>query len=124
MDTAQLIVALHEAGVDERTFHIHGQVRSMKNGFIDGGAVLEPTDDERWVFGGVERGQFTPIRYFASEAEACAYVYAELTRPRPPLGPAMTAEDYEFNARIQADLKRETAERHARWLEQNQNESD
>ena len=56
--------------------------------------VLEPAADDsgRWVVYYSERGHMNDPRYFATEDEACDFVYARLTAP-PPVRRVLTAAE-------------------------------
>ena len=81
MDPRQLAAALVEAGVDGVTYAIRGE--ALGGRLIEGGAVLDLDPDGRWFVGGWERGQLSVEHRFATEDEACRYLYRVLAGPSP-----------------------------------------
>ncbi|MDH6126072.1 hypothetical protein [Kitasatospora sp. GP82] len=109
MDHQQLLAALRQAGVDDRSFCIRGHALP---GWFGEGGILDQAADGRWFVGGVERGRLDVDRYFDSEEDACQFVYDLLTRPRPApreRTPEERAADRERSRQRQAELREEMA---------------
>lgn len=67
---------------------------------------------DRYDVGFVERGEFDLRGTFASEDEACDWLYARFTRPRPAPGPPMTREELDaVAARMKARYEAQDAAR-------------
>lgn len=113
MDHQQLLAALREAGVDDRSFCIRGQALP---GWFGEGGVLDQGEDGRWYVGGVERGKLEIAQWFDSEEDACRHVYELLTRPRPAVRertPEERAADRQRSQLRREELNREMAARKA-----------
>ncbi|MFF7185866.1 hypothetical protein ACFZAR_11580 [Streptomyces sp. NPDC008222] len=81
MDRTELVGRLREAGVPEALYEITGvhDVPVQPDAFY----VLRP-EGNGWTVGLRERSRDREIRHFATEDEACAYLYDALTRVPPP----------------------------------------
>ncbi|MFJ8582611.1 hypothetical protein [Micromonospora sp. NPDC093277] len=111
MNTEQLVAALRSAGVDEGAYRIDGQPSAKPMG--EGALGLKRESGGRWVAGGLERGTFTPERHFATEDEACQFMYENLTTPQKTvqLSPAEYQASLDFTAKRIAEIERMLAER-------------
>ncbi|MEV0182087.1 hypothetical protein AB0I54_22745 [Streptomyces sp. NPDC050625] len=91
MDRAELVERLREAGVPEAFYEIAGVAAVPAR--PDAHYFLRRTADS-WCVGLSERSQDSVIRRFATEADACAYLYDTLTRAlAPPTGKAAPLEE-------------------------------
>ncbi|AOR36976.1 hypothetical protein BFF78_08995 [Streptomyces fodineus] len=90
MDGAELVERLREAAVPEAFYEIAGvhDVPVQPDAYY----FLRPEADA-WTVGLRQRSKDSVIRRFATEAEACQYLYDTLTRlPSRPSGPVEPLE--------------------------------
>ncbi|UXY31644.1 hypothetical protein [Streptomyces sp. HUAS TT20] len=91
MDRAELVERLREAGVPEAFYEIAGVPAPPAR--PDAHYFLRRTADA-WTVGLSERSQDSVVRRFATETDACAYLYDTLTQAlTPPAGEAAPLEE-------------------------------
>ena len=73
MNVHELDAKLAAAGIDGRTYHIAGVEPRGRLG--EGSWILVPAENEGWAFRIWERGQEWPEDEFATEDEACRWIY-------------------------------------------------
>ncbi|MGW1722707.1 hypothetical protein ACWCQK_07190 [Streptomyces sp. NPDC002306] len=92
MDSAELVGRLREAGVPDAFYDIPG-AHDVSVQPADASYFLRPEADG-WTVGVRQRSEDSVIRRFATEAEACAYLYDALIRSLSrPSGPAQSLDD-------------------------------
>ncbi|WP_369393196.1 hypothetical protein AB5J72_40815 [Streptomyces sp. CG1] len=96
MDSAELVERLRGAGVPEAFYEIAGvhDVPVQPDAYY-----FLRREADAWTVGLRQRSQDSVIRRFATEAEACQYLYDTLTQlPPPPSGAAEPLEKLLANA--------------------------
>ncbi|WP_157546164.1 hypothetical protein [Hamadaea tsunoensis] len=78
MDSKELVTALAATDVDPN-YRVDGHLVGFTH---DGTPYLDRLPDGRWCVGYIERGVEHPVRFFATENEACRYFYDDVTKPR------------------------------------------
>ncbi|MBX7552920.1 hypothetical protein K1Y78_34100 [Streptomyces sp. tea 10] len=96
MDSAELVERLREADVPEAFYDIPGvhDVPIQPDAYY---FLCREVDG--WTVGLRQRSQDSVMRSFATETEACAYLYDTLVQlPPPPSGPAQPLEELLANS--------------------------
>lgn len=100
MKTKELLEALRVAGRSDAEVYAIAS-RYVQQGSGPGSSGVYITHERgRWVVGFYERGVWTPREYFATEDEACQWIYDFYTSPMPEPGPPLTSEEWEESMRI------------------------
>lgn len=119
MNVWQLLAELDKAGVDRAEYYFPGM--PPRDSSSSGGTYLE-TEGGRWFVKQAERDQSWTRGDFATEDEACRFMY-DLLSWKAPEPYRHTPEEAEasrlHNERIQAELRRDTEERLARYNREN-----
>jgi hypothetical protein len=113
MNRRELKARLDAAGVSEGDYILEG-VDSSARGLVEGGTVLT-SDGDHWVVSVEERGVSRIDGVFATEDEACDYIYQQLTY-RPPIGPPLTPDEVDRAKSLRDELVAE----HRRWVEEHE----
>lgn len=106
VNQAELARALESAGVD-RSRYAYNLADMPPHRFGGGVTLVLDREGDRWVTYFVERNEPYGFEHFDNEDAACRHVFYVLTRPQPPPGPPLTAEEIETSHRLAEQFRRD-----------------